>query len=80
MRRSGRVKFFDEQKGYGFLHQDGGAGEIFFHRVDLQESCRVDGELRLCPDDLVEFEVVDTGRGPRVVDVSTREGRHAPAS
>ncbi|WP_309774084.1 cold-shock protein [Nitrobacter vulgaris] len=77
MRSSGRVKFFSD-RGFGFVIVDGG-GEVFIHRSDLQESCRVDGELTLRPDDLVEFDVVDAGRGPRAVSVS-REVCDAPTS
>lgn len=79
-RKTGAVKFFDDNRGFGFIKPDDGSVEAFFHRKDLQESCRVDGELRLGPDDLVDFDVVDAGRGPRAVAVSTREGRHALAT
>lgn len=78
MRRSGRVKFFSD-RGFGFIKPNDGGVDIFVHRVDLEESCRVDGDLRLCPDDLVEFDVVDAGRGPKAVAVSMG-GRDAPAS
>lgn len=75
MRASGWIKFFSD-RGFGFVIVDGGGGEAFVHRSDLQESCRVDGELQLSPGDRVEFDVIDTGRGPRAVAVS-REARDA---
>lgn len=33
---SGKVKFFNEQKGYGFIAQDDGSGDIFVHKTGLQ--------------------------------------------
>jgi cold shock CspA family protein len=78
-RSSGRVKFFSG-RGFGFIRRADGCGDVFVHRVDLDESCSVDGELKLCPDDLVEFNVVDAIRGPKAVAVSRREGRDALAS
>lgn len=73
MRRSaGAVKFFDDKRGFGFICPDDGGAEVFFHRANLQESCRVDGELTLRPDDLVEFDLVDAGRGPKAVSVSLK--------
>lgn len=75
MRSAGRVKFFSD-RGFGFIKPDDGSADVFVHRSDLQESCRVDGELRLCPDDLVKFDLVDAGRGPKAVAVS-REVRDA---
>jgi CspA family cold shock protein len=78
-RISGTVKFFDNSRGFGFICPSDGGPEVFVHRSDLQESCRVDGELRLCPDDLVEFDIVDAGRGPRAVAIS-KEVCDAPTS
>jgi len=80
MRTIGRVKFFDSDRGFGFIRRTDGGGDVFVHRVDLGESCRVDGEIKLSPDDLVEFDVVDAGRGPKAVAVSPREGRDALAT
>ncbi|WP_425907597.1 cold-shock protein [Nitrobacter sp. TKz-YC02] len=73
------MKFFDGDRGFGFICLDDGS-EIFVHRVDLGESCRADGELQLSPGDLVEFDIVDAGRGPKAVAVSIREGRNALAT
>ena len=80
MRTIGRMKFFDSDRGFGFIRRTDGGGDVFVHRVDLGESCRVDGEIKLSPDDLVDFDVVDAGRGPKAVAVSPREGRDALAT
>ena len=80
-RSSGQGKFFDSDRGFGFIRRaDDREEDVFVHRSSLGETCRVDGELKLCPDDLVDFDVVDAGRGPKAVTVSTREGRNALAT
>lgn len=61
---SGRVKFFDDQKGYGFITLPGG-GELFFHRSEIQGS----GELD--PGDFVYYEPGSSPRGPVATKVRT---------
>jgi CspA family cold shock protein len=78
MGSSGRVKFFSD-RGFGFIKPDDGCADVFVHRIDLQESCRMDDELRLNPGDWVQFEVVEAGRGPKAV-AASREGHYARTS
>ncbi len=72
MPMQGTVKFYNFSKGYGFITQDGG-DDIFFHvsgitRVDLE-----DGTSRhsFMPEegDVVEFELEDTDKGPKAVNI-----------
>lgn len=35
VRESGRVKFFDTEKGYGFIVPDAGGKDVFIHTKDL---------------------------------------------
>ena len=50
---SGKVRWFDESKGYGFLERDDGGGDIFVHASDLQAS----GILMLRAGDAVDFNL-----------------------
>lgn len=60
MRLTGKVKWFNENKGYGFILQDGGR-DIFVHYSEIKE----DGYRTLAEGELVEFEVLDSPKGPQ---------------
>jgi len=59
---TGKVKRFDVQKRYGFITQENGRA-IFFHQNDVVEH-RV-----LRAGQSVEFEIVQTPKGPKAVNV-----------
>ncbi len=61
---NGKVKWFNERKGYGFIEQDDGS-EIFVHYSDLEG----EGFKTLDEGDEVEFEVVKGEKGPKAVHV-----------
>lgn len=63
VRVSGKVKFFEDSRGFGFLLADSGA-EYFVHRTDLEAPgrCNDDGRLTLAADERVSFEIVDNPR------------------
>ena len=61
----GIVKWFDEQKGYGFIAQDESGDELFVHSSGIL----VEGERLLAEGQPVEFEVEHTPRGLQAVDV-----------
>jgi CspA family cold shock protein len=54
----GRVKWFNDKKGYGFIEYEDGK-DIFVH----YSSIRTDNYKTLVEGELVEFEVVMTDRG-----------------
>ncbi len=60
------MKWFNNQKGYGFLTRDDGAGDVFVH----YSSVTGDGFKSLVEGDAVEFEVVDSDKGPKAANVS----------
>jgi CspA family cold shock protein len=57
-RWTGRVKWFSQDKGYGFIVKPDGS-EIFFHRSQVDEAIQEVNEGAA-----VSFEQVDTDRGP----------------
>ena len=62
----GKVKWFNNQKGYGFITRDDGSGDVFVH----YSSVSGDGFKSLVEGDAVEFEVVDSDKGPKAANVS----------
>jgi len=61
----GRVKWFSNQKGYGFIVMDGCAEDIFVHHTAIQG----DGFRTLEEDQQVQFEVVEGDKGKQAVNV-----------
>jgi CspA family cold shock protein len=85
MSEKGTVKWFDGNKGYGFIVTEGGK-ELFVH----YSAIRGEGFRNLEEGDAVEFEVIETGRGKQAnnvvksapaaegIGVKEREGRDEP--
>lgn len=59
---TGKVKFFNETKGFGFITPDDGGNDLFVHVTAIEE-----GELR--DNDAVEYEVGEGKKGPCAVNV-----------
>jgi CspA family cold shock protein len=64
MKLNGRVKWFNDSKGYGFIEQDGGR-DIFVHYTAIQG----DGFKSLAEGQKVEFEIVEGAKGPQATNV-----------
>jgi CspA family cold shock protein len=60
----GRVKWFNEQKGFGFISQDNGE-DLFVHFSAIKQ----EGFKVLLEGDEVEFEIAQGKKGLQAVDV-----------
>src|SRR5690242_18615885 len=61
MPQQGTVKWFNAEKGYGFIAVDGGGPDVFVHYSAIQSS----GYRSLDEAQRVEFEVTQGTRGPQ---------------
>ena len=68
-RETGTVKWFSDQKGYGFITRDSG-GDIFVHRSAIV----MQGFASLAEGERVEFEVGQGRKGPAAVNVHKLQG------
>ena len=61
---TGTVKWFSDEKGYGFITPDEGDNDLFVHRTGLgdQGGVLADGER-------VNFDTEDGDKGPKAVNV-----------
>ncbi|HVN08311.1 MAG TPA: cold shock domain-containing protein [Patescibacteria group bacterium] len=61
---TGKVKWFNNAKGYGFIGRDGGA-DVFVHYTAIV----AEGYKTLQEGDSVEFEIVQGNKGPQAANV-----------
>ena len=63
---TGTVKWFNDQKGYGFIKQEGVNEDIFVHHTAI----KMDGFRTLAEGERVEFDIVQGQKGPAAENVS----------
>ena len=61
---SGKVKWFDNKKGFGFIAQDA-AQDVFVHHTSIQGA----GFKTLKEGESVSFEIVSSDKGPKAQNV-----------
>lgn len=59
---TGKVKFFNDEKGFGFIKPDDGGNDIFVHVTGIEAGS-------LAENDQVEYEIGEGKRGPCAVQV-----------
>lgn len=64
MKETGKVKWFNDAKGYGFISRENGP-DVFVHHSAIQG----DGFRTLEENQQVEFEVVQGAKGPQAQNV-----------
>ncbi len=66
--KQGKVKFFDTQKGFGFIAPEDGGKDVFVHRSNVEnlgyDQGLEDGES-------VEFETEETDKGLSAINVKS---------
>ena len=66
MRTKGTVKWFNDQKGFGFLTPEDGSRDCFVHHSAIQS----DGFRTLQEGAEVEFDIVECTKGPAAENVT----------
>jgi cold shock protein len=62
---SGTVKWFNAEKGFGFIAQDGGGPDVFAH----YSAIAADGYRSLEENQRVTFEITQGAKGPQAANI-----------
>lgn len=62
---TGKVKWFNDKKGFGFIQPDGGGEDVFVHHSSIQD----DGYRSLSEGQSVSYEVVEGAKGLQATNV-----------
>lgn len=66
MKTTGKVKWFNEIKGFGFLNIENEPGDIFVHYNAIQS----EGFKTLAEGEVVDFELISGPKGPMATNVT----------
>jgi len=62
---TGKVKWFNDQKGFGFIQRDDGGKDVFVHHTAINAQ----GFRTLAEGQLVSFDIVEDAKGPKAQNV-----------
>ena len=65
MSQTGKIKWFNDAKGFGFVTPDDGSKDVFVHFSAIQG----DGFKSLTEGDKIEFDVQASDKGPKAANV-----------
>jgi len=65
---TGTVKWFNDEKGYGFIQQDNGGNDVFVHFRQINSSGN--GRVSLQEGQKVTFEIGEGQKGPQAENVT----------
>ena len=62
---TGKIKWFNDSKGFGFIEQQDGGKDVFVHFSAIQD----EGFKTLREGDEVSFDIIDGPKGPQATNV-----------
>ena len=65
MSKTGKIKWFNDAKGFGFVTPDDGSKDVFVHFSSIQG----EGFKSLAEGDKIEFDVQESEKGPKAANV-----------
>jgi cold shock protein len=69
---SGKVKWWNVVKGFGFIEQEDGGKDVFVHYKDIQGG---PGRKNLSEGEVVSFEIIESAKGPKAHNVKHIDAR-----
>jgi CspA family cold shock protein len=66
----GKVKWFNDQKGFGFITPDDGGKDLFVHHSEI----KVEGFRTLKEGQPVDYDVAESPKGPKATNVRPQAG------